>query len=290
MAGEETRETISVGLSTDVVDWLEEQAETNGTDREEYLQELVSAYHSVAGSNGDVDAELTPVASSSEVDRHLEQQREEYVELIEDVRERVIQVKRETDAKAPADHEHPELNSALETVERLESDLETLQETVEDLERDLENGFENYEDVLGYLKDTTEESRNHLDTLATAVLDVRSATKRVAAESAARVEADRLKSTANQHGFRRANCEECDASVDLSLLAKAECPHCSATFLDLDPKDGFFGDNTLVTGSTPALEGTVDGDGEDTDLTSILEETPDDEELDWHDGSGEPSS
>lgn len=286
MAGEETQETISVTLSMDVVDWLDEQAETAGTDREDVLQELVSAYHSVAGSNGDVDTELTPVASSSDVDRQLEEQREEYMELLEDVRERVIQVKRETDAKAPADHDHPEL----ESVERLESDLEELRTTVEGLEADLENGFENYEDVLRYLKDVTEESRQYLDTLATALLDVRSATERVAAESAARVEADRLKSTANKHGFRLASCEECDASVDLSLLSKAECPHCSATFVDVDPKDGFFGDNTLVTGSTPALEGAVDGAEDGTDLTSILEETPDDEEFDWHDESGEPSS
>jgi chromosome segregation ATPase len=286
MAGEETRETISVTLSADVVDWLDEQAETTGTDRERYVQELVSAYHSVAGNNGDVDADLQSLASSSEIERQLEEQRDEYVELIEDVRERVIQVKREADARAPADHDHPEL----ESVERIESDLEAIRATVEELETDLENGFQNYEDVLRYLKDATEESQRHLDTLATAMLDLRSATKRVAAESAARVEADRLKATANKHGFRRADCEECDASVDISLLSKANCPHCSATFVDADPKDGFFGDNTLVTGSMPALEGDVDGEDDGTDLSSILEETPGDEEFDWHEGSGEPSS
>ncbi|MFW5965560.1 MAG: hypothetical protein ACOCP3_02285, partial [Halodesulfurarchaeum sp.] len=45
-------------------------------------------------------------------------------EKIQDVRERVIQVKREADGKAPADHEHESLESLISA---LESDYNSLE-------------------------------------------------------------------------------------------------------------------------------------------------------------------
>jgi len=283
MAGEETNESISVTLPPDVVDWLNDRAEEDDVDRGGLVADLVSAYRTIAASNGDIDEEISPLGVSEEVERRLESQREEYVDLIEDVRERVIQVKRETDAKAPADHDHEEIETALDRVEELSATVSELDATLARVERDLENGFENYEDVLRYLKQRSESARQDLDTVATAVLEVRSSLERVAAESAARAEADRLKAEANRRGFRTADCEDCGSSVDVSLLAKARCPHCSATFVDVEPKDRFFGSNTLVTGSAPALEGSIQDETAE-DLAGVA--VAGDREFDWQTDEG----
>lgn len=287
MVDDGTHETISVNLSPDVIDWLDERAEATDADREELVANLMSAYRSVAVGNGDLEGAVEPVASSPTFERRLDEQREEYIELIEDIRERVIQVKRETDAKAPTDHDHPTVVSRADEAAAAVEDLES---RIDEVEHDLEHGFENYEDVLTYLTDSTEDVETNLDTLARAVLDLRSALQRVAAESAARVQADRLKTQANKHGFHRADCEECGSTVDLSLLSKASCPHCSATFVDVDQKTGFFGSNKLLTGSAPALEGGVE-DQTAEDLAAIVEEDvgEDDipQEFEWQERDGD---
>ena len=55
------------------------------------------------------------------------------------------------------------------------------------------------------------------------------------------------------HGERTASCADCDATVDLGLLARARCPHCEATFVDFEPSTGFFSSATLRTGDRLAL-------------------------------------
>ncbi len=279
MSGEETEDAVSVDLSAELAEWLDEQADRRDTDRAEVLRDLLSAHRSVAVDNGDLADERQPLGAGEDVDRRLADQREEFIELLEDVRKRVVQVKRETDAKATADHDHPELDGTLEDVdarlEGLHDEVTDLAATVEGLEANLDSGFENYRDVLTYLTDSIEEIEGRLDVIARAVVEVRSVSREVAATDSARLEAERLQQEANRNGFSKADCEECAATVDLSLLSTPECPHCSAAFVDVDPKRGILGSNRLLTGETPALEGRID---EDDRLAEMVSEGDEDDE------------
>lgn len=278
MSGEEAEESVAVGLPPDLVEWLDGQA--GGREPDEFLRDLVGAFRSVSETEGGL-------AGVPDLEARLDSQREEYVDLLEDVRERVIQVKREADAKAPADHDHPELRSTVEgTGERvdgledgmdevrtdldaLESDLADLEESVDGLRADLDSGFDNYEDVLRYLTDLAEGTDEHLTVLARAVVEMRETTREVLAAERARERADRLKLAANRDGITSADCDECDGSVAVGLLGRPECPHCGRAFVDVEPKSGLFGSATLVTGSAPALDGEV---GVDTgDLDDVVE-------------------
>jgi chromosome segregation ATPase len=262
MASEEHEEvTVSVTLSRDLREWLDEQAAAQDVDRETLLSRLLSAHHQVA--TGETPAD---VAARSDV----EETREEFQELLEDVRKRVIQVKRETDAKAPAE-EHEALADDVAAVEGeladLAEELDALAADVDAVEADLADGFENFEDVLEYLTDRTETLGDRLDTLARAVVDARSELRRLGADAATRAEADRLKLAASQHGIRTATCEACDTEVDVGMLTAAECPHCATSLDGVEPKDGFFGSHRLTTGDPPALEGT-----QETKLDSSLDD------------------
>lgn len=270
MASEEHEEvTVSITLSRDLREWLDEQAAAQATDRETLLERLLLAHREVATD----DPNLDTVSSEQ-----LAETREEFRNLLEDVRKRVVQVKRETDAKTPTD-DHEALAADLERAEAdlddLADDVERLAASVDAVEADLESGFENFEEVLEYLTDRTETLGERVDTLARAVVDARSELRRLGADAAARTEADRLKLAASQHGIAAANCEACDSHVDIGLLTEAECPHCATAFDGVEPKDGFFGSHTLTTGEPPALAGT-----QETKLDSSLDDLAESEPTD----------
>lgn len=181
-------------------------------------------------------------------------------EKIEDVRARVIQVKREADAKAPADHDHPELTTGTERASELEDDMADLQteqdriaETVESLDDRLEAGFANYEEVLEYLLDTTDTVDERIGRIVEAVSTLREQVRRLEADRTERAAADRLRARAQRQGVASAKCEDCGGGVQLGLLTAARCPHCEAAFADVESR-GFLRSAVVRTGSRPALE------------------------------------
>ncbi len=226
-------ESVTVQVPDDLGAWLEDQvADDPDRDRGDVLRDLAAAYRQV-----DTDGDAVPAP----VDERLDAQREEYVELVEDVRERVVEVAREMDDLAPADHDHPDLPDE-DRVESLAADLADLESTVED-------GFENYETVLEELTEAVDELSERMDTLAARVVD------RGGGEAVRD-----LRRTANQAGVRTATCEDCGASVDVGLLTDPECPHCRSQFVDVDADSGILGSPTLLVGSPPALAGPEEGD------------------------------
>jgi len=90
--------------------------------------------------------------------------------------------------------------------------------------------------------------------VAGAVLAVRAALE--ADRSAREVAAD-IRATANRNGDATATCGACSRRVRLGLLSEPECPHCAATFEDVEPSSGLFGSATLRVGPLPALDGSV---------------------------------
>jgi predicted Zn-ribbon and HTH transcriptional regulator len=272
MASEESDERrTSVSLPADLRDWLDAEARSRDVDRDRLLEGLVAAFRDVARDDeGSIDrlGGQEPDEVPDVVEERFDEQHEEFMDLVEDVRKRVIQVKRETDAKAPTDHDHEAIREDLETTanqcDELDEELVTLRGTVEALQEDLDAGFENYEDVLEYLADEIDRLDDRLETVARVLVEVRSEAQRQATRATRRAEVEELKRAANQHGVRSAACEECGESVDVALLTRPECPHCASTFSTVTPKRGFFGSHVLETGSRPALEARVtQGDGVD---------------------------
>ncbi|WP_049925898.1 hypothetical protein [Halopiger goleimassiliensis] len=244
--------SISVSLPAEVDDWLAATAERRDEDRATTCRRLLSAVHEVTtGADDPVDPERIV-----DLERELEEQREEYTELIEDVRSRVIQVKRETDGRAPADHDHEAYASDAD-LEALAADLESIVADLERLEDRLEGGFDNFEEVLDHLLDRTDALENRAAVLARTILDVRDRQETLLERERRRRRVEELQLAANQLGVRTAACEECGASVDVALLTAPECPACASPVADVAENTSWFGSHTLVTGDPPALEGEV---------------------------------
>lgn len=234
---------VSFAIPAAVDDWLAEEATRRGETRDDVCRRLVTAAHSVA-----TDGDLEPADRDDivELEGKLETHREEFSELLEDVRDRVIQVKREADGKAPADHAHPELPT--------DDDLEALRADLEGLETTVENGFDNFETILDELLGRTDDLGDRSTLLARAVVDLREQRTAIAERERSRAAADDLKLAANRLGIDAAVCEDCGSNVDVALLTEPECPHCASGFADVAEKSSLFGSPRLVTGDPPALE------------------------------------
>lgn len=247
------------GLPEELRSWVEERAAAENASRTEIVRRLLAA-HRLLEEDVDLEDHL------SGLDDRISDLEDDLDEKITDVRKRVIQVKREADAKAPKDHDHPELE------ERIEA------------------GFENYEEILEYLTDVTDEHDGKLNTAAGAIVDLRERVSALERESTERAAATELRREANRQGVTTAVCGSCGESVRLGLLDRPYCPHCESTFDGLDPKRGFFGSDELTVGQRPALEPAptaADEADEATDGTALFDERG--EQSDGSDGSERPN-
>ncbi|WP_174811767.1 SIR2 family NAD-dependent protein deacylase [Salinadaptatus halalkaliphilus] len=274
MAGDDQyRGSVSISLPPDVDDWLADIAAEQGQTRDELCRRLVTAAHSVstadeipgnADTSAEIDRQLEEVTQQLEdVENDLEDHRAEFTDLIEDVRSRVIQVKREADAKAPADHDHPSYAAA--------DDLEVIRADVDDLEDRLEGGFENFETILEDLLDRVDQFDDRSTTLARAVLELRRQYDEIVERERRHTALADLQRAANRAGIRSATCEDCGASVDIALLTEPACPDCGSSIVDVVENTSFFGSDTLVTGDPPALEGSDDPASETDDVFEAVE-------------------
>lgn len=260
-----------VALEGATAAWLESRAEELGLDEAELLNRIVAAHQAAVESPDEesfvtkstLEAELDAIeADLAEAESTLEDDiaaaESEFTDKIDDVRERVIQVKRETDKKAEADHDHPDIADRLETTAKATKDVEErqaeLSEAVEDLRKRVDAGFKNFEEVLSYLRDETDSLDRKTTTLASAVLSMRESVASVAAGEAHRKRAEQLQRESNLAGIQDGKCADCEQTVTIAQLAVPECPFCGAIFEGVEPKSSWFGSHTLLTGSTPAIE------------------------------------
>ncbi len=237
----------------EVEDWLAEEATRQGESRDDVCRRLVSAAHAVATD----DLEPADRDDIAALEGQLEAQREEFTDLLEDVRDRVVQVKRETDAKAATDHDHPEFAAA--------AMCETLDEDLAALEDRVDRGFDNFETVLEELLDEVDAHAERSSTLARAVLELRAQRDALAQRRRNRDAAEQLQLAANRLGIRTATCEDCGSSVDIALLTAPECPRCTSQFADVAERSSIFGSHRLLTGDPPALEDPDDAGESPTD-------------------------
>jgi tetrahydromethanopterin S-methyltransferase subunit G len=245
------------GLPDDLREWVETRADERGVDPETVLSRAVLV-HREAERLAAADADAGPSALSARLDRlddlddevrrvtdRLDALDDEVDDLIEDVRERVVQVKRETDAKAPADHDHPDLRERVAGA----------QDTVDQLDGQLTADLQEVRDRLDDLDERTGDLVDRTKTLARVAVDVRDDVRSLRSTAADRAAADELRRTANRNGDTTATCEACGETVRLGLLSRPRCPHCDASVSGLDPSSGFFGSARLRAGDRPALGG-----------------------------------
>lgn len=265
------------GVSEELDSWLSQRASETGHDPEEVLARAVATYRLLSETDASVrenGAAVDPLDDRlDELGERLDRLESATDENVTDVRNRVVQVLKTAQSKADADHDHAELDArvadaeetlaAVEaTVETADATLESLEPAYESLESDLaalenrvDGGFENYEAILEGLTDDLDDADSKLDTLASAVVDLRERTGRLEAADARREAVEDLQAEANRLGVGVADCEECGFDVDLGLLAQPRCPQCATVVDGIDPGRRFFGRATLTVGERPALEG-----------------------------------
>ena len=241
-------------LPDDVEAWIAERAAATDTSRAAVVRRLVAAHRlldehpeslndaDTAGpAPGDgiarspdgvdnLDARLDDIAG------RVEALESDLDEKITDVRERVIQIKREADAKAPADHDHPSI------------------------ERRIDDGFGDYEEILESLvartealEDGAEDRDSKLRTVANAVVDLRRRVGTIEGVVEERAAVAALREEANRRGVTEAACDACGNAVQLGLLDEPACPHCGSPFDGVEP-GGWFRSSRLTVGNRPALE------------------------------------
>lgn len=266
MAQDRVSDVSASDLPEPVGEWIEAIAADRDVEEEELIARLLatgsdglSSDSELAERLDDLDTQVDMLGDRvDDLDADLETK-------IEDVRDRVIQVKREVDEKAATSHDHPDLEERVETlaaeVETLVDSLADVAETVDDRRAEGEVDQDQVRDVV---EDATGDLSRKLDVLASAVLDLRDRTASLAERQSRRAAVDALRETANLHGVTTGACEACGETITIPLLSEPHCPHCEAGLRDLQPKRGFFGSNVLLTGTPPALDGEVDV-GDDLD-------------------------
>ena len=262
---------LAVALPPDLRRWVDAIAEERGVSRTELVRQTLAASRAVSEAESPPpDADLGPpieasavggdrLVTESALDERIDALEAEFAELVEDVRERTIQVKREADDKADAEHAHPDLAARLDAVRSAQSDLAERVEAIDDdlsaVDDRVDQGFENYREVLDYLTEAVDDLEERCDALAAAVVSVRDDVGAVRERARQRRRVDILAERANERGVRQAACESCGTSIDVALLSAPRCPSCEAPFGDVEPKDWLFGSPTLLTDDPPALEG-----------------------------------
>lgn len=272
-------------------EWLDERAEETGRSREELLARSLALYRILEEGEGEteferrlrrVESELEDVEEGLEgrlrrVRTRMVDVEDDFEEKLADVRSRVVQVKHETDKRAAADHEHPELVEAVELLAEQLDDVETrlneVSKRIDAVERRLDEGFDNYEGLLENLLDETDEVDEKLTRLASAAVDLREREGRLEAIAGRRRAVDDLREAAIREDVTKARCGDCDMSLPVAMLTEPNCPHCGATFVEVEPAANFFDTPTLVTGDRPALD---PADVKETEFVEYADDVDDD--------------
>lgn len=305
MASESTDVTVS--LPPDLEAWLDQQAADLGVDREAVLVQLLASYRAADelddGAVADPDL-VEPAVRSVVTDRvpdiaeavekqlddggtealeaRLGSVEDDFQEKIEDVRQRVIQVKREADAKASAEHTHEEIDTLDDRIGALEARVGRFDEELDrlgEIETELDGVESQLAELRGRTDDTATESdldgladqlddaQEKLQTVAWVIRDLR---EKYGSSEGTTVEA--IKRSAAEHDLTRARCENCGDGVEVGLLTEPSCPHCDTALSGLEPSSRIFGLGSAKLTVAPGIE--AGGEKSDDEIAEISTDTP----------------
>lgn len=267
MASESTEEgAVTVKLPPGLDEWLIEQAAQLDEPREVIIRQLLASYRTTTELDESASlAELFDVDDAVEgrLDDRFDAIEEEFQEKLTDVRERVVQLKREIDTKAPADHEAfdriDELDEELTALNRelvgvrdeIEGDIADQSGRIDDVETRVDGIGERFDDIDNRLSDTEDKLRR----VAWVVNDLRD---NQGGRDAHQKAVDRIKRAAAQEGISSASCESCNESIELGLLTDPRCPHCNSTVSDVRLEGGIIRKKATLTTASQLEAGPND--------------------------------
>lgn len=207
-----------------------------------------------------VEARVREDLDAAELQQRMDDLEADYSEKLQDVRQRVIQVKRDADDTHDGFEERidmlqtdiEELSAVGERLDELSDDVDSLDWRVERQDDQLEGLNDELEGVesqiaslRGRLDDADvegvagdlEDAREKLQTVAWVVRDLRDSVQGGHGEQTVA----EIKQRAAAEDITRAVCENCGNGVEIGLLTEPSCPHCDATLGDVEPSKRRFG-------------------------------------------------
>lgn len=246
-------------------EWIDRIAESEGLNRDEVVEQLVSSYWTLKEMHGlmehseeGMDTEADPLPLDIET-LYSETLSEELGEITS----RLDRLETELDERGV---KAGEIGTRVETLaQRLSSVEEKLGDRQNELQSRFDEEFANLETILDYLIEMTDDLESRLDQVV----------EEQAAERTHREEQERLvdlKRLASRLGVKSAKCEYCDERIEIALLPTPDCPQCDRRFTDIQPSQRWLGLGTdvLKVTSEPYLDEKGDDHyvGDDTEVSS----------------------
>jgi chromosome segregation ATPase len=168
----------------------------------------------------------------------------EHTDAIEDVRDRVIQVKKEADAKASAEA-HEQTRQNIEDVRTelsaLDDRLGSLSDALSALEAETDDRIEENAEALEAVEADVADTEKRINTLAWNVNEIRDYVDTA-------TDLSPILEKAAQLDIDRAKCDRCEAGIEIGLLTEASCPHCESRLTGVVDSRSFFGKPRLLVG------------------------------------------
>lgn len=241
-------EAVAERVTQDIETELQEEIEASITEGLE--DEVASAVEESIRADLDTDA----------LEQRMDDLEADYKQKLQDVRERVIQVKRD------ADDTHTDIEERIDGLQEDVEELASVGDRLDELSDDfagldrrtdrqsekldgLGTELDGVESELATLRgrlddaavedmaDDLEDAQEKLQTVAWVVRDLRES---IQGGHGAQTVAE-IKRRAAAEDITRAACESCGNGVEIGLLTEPSCPHCDATIDDIEPSKRRFG-------------------------------------------------
>ena len=226
---------LSVTLPPSLSEWLDERAATLGMEPEALLVQLLETHRSAANLDENwietLEDRLEDVDARAErTDSRVDDVETKLATNVEDVRERVLQLRDAVEERAPAEHSHGEFQSLADRIEKLSAAVEAVDSEVQALEG-IEESVDRFGDDVESNAGRIDTVENKLDRIARAVV---ARNRREAAEADSEERLKEIRRDANRAGSLEANCASCGEPIRIGLLSEAACPHCERGFAGLE--------------------------------------------------------
>lgn len=280
---------LSVALPPSLSEWLDERAAALGIEREALLVQLLETHRSTAEmdddglvslfesvdaaepSSGstidDLDERVTDIDDRTDdvdrrvgdvdgrvddVDSRVDDVEAKLATNVEDIRQRVLQLRDAVEEGAPADHSLEEISALSDRLDALSAETDERSQRTDELAEDLRR----LSAEMGSTDDRIETLESKIDRLARAVLEDRR-------RGTATAELDEIRRAANRTRTTEADCADCGTPVRIGLLSEAACPHCDRRLRGLETPESvfrWFKTPTLTVEDTPDNGGAEDPD------------------------------
>ena len=265
MASESSEgQRLTVEVPPSLEEWLSRRAERSGVEREELLVGLLGAFREATeGETPDVEA-LVDGRVGPLVDQRLKQFDEDLERKLDDIRHRVVQVKKQADSQVAEDR----FESLGEQVEELGEQLRELDEAIWGLDTEklsehdqrldeLEASLQTRTETAVKLDERLDDVESKLTRVARVVVALRKEREELSGAETERSDVPELRASTDEtlldikrqaarEGITSADCGACGEAVELSVLPESACPHCGAAFGGLDGRGGMFSSPRLV--------------------------------------------